>query len=138
MSVVGLLLAFSAARADDIRLTIEPDNNPDPKQVKVWEDYFQWNVDPNPPPEWVAPWDSDNVKRDLEVRVYWPDNTKFIGLEILVIHTEHPIEVPVQRPNIASKDLDVLSGECANSAAAAFSDVVADYYKCRAAFRKIP
>lgn len=47
--LVVLLLTGSTTQASEIRLTIEADTDPDPKQVKVWEDYSLWNVDPKPP-----------------------------------------------------------------------------------------
>jgi hypothetical protein len=68
--------------------------------------------------QWATPWNDNEDKRDLEVRVFWPDDTEFIGLKILSINTGRRIDVPVQRTSIGSDDLDDLSQECVSTAAA--------------------
>ena len=134
------LLAFSATpgSAAEIQLAIDPDTNPDPKRVTVWENFSQTDINSDRPIQWATPWQDTDNRRDLEIRAFWPDATEFIGLKILIFNTGHRIDVPLQRPDVDTNRLAALSSECANSAATAFNDVIADYFKCRAVFRKSP
>lgn len=124
----------NASLADDIQLTLLPDDADTLEHIKIWELASPIHLSTTPPITHAIAWSKPDVRREFDIEAKWENGTEQIGLRLYKAYLGRSYEIPIPHRTLEENELSQLSKDCANNSAISFAALLDDYYLCRDVF----